>query len=48
MFYFSYIFSIDVDIIENYVHPLYIIVDRNQEFNFSSLKTFCPKEQKIS
>ena len=39
--------STDVDTIENHVHPLYIIVDRNQEF-IISLKTFCIKEQNIS
>ena len=32
VFSFSYLFSIDICIIENHVHPLHIIVDRNQEF----------------
>ena len=40
VFYFSYHFSIDVDIIETYVYPLYIIVDRNQEFIFLHCKHF--------
>ena len=34
VFYFSYPSSIGVDIIGNQVHPLYVIVDRNQEFIF--------------
>ena len=40
VFYFSYHFSIDVDIIETYVYPLYIIFDRNQEFIFLHCKHF--------
>ena len=32
VFSFSYLFSIDICTIENHVHPLHIIVDRNQEF----------------
>ena len=44
---FSYLSSTDIDTIENHVHPLYIIVDRNQEFIFFSLKTFCIQERKI-
>ena len=39
--------SIDIDAIENHVHPLHIIVDRNQEFIFLS-KPFHIHEQKIS
>ena len=34
VFNFSYLIFNDVDIIENQVHPLYIIADRNQEFIF--------------
>ena len=45
----SYLSSIDVDTIENHVHPLYVIVDRNEEFvDFFSLKTFRIHERKIS
>ena len=47
LFYFSYLFFIDTDIIENHVHLLYAIVDGNQEF-FSSLKTFCLHKWKIT
>ena len=32
VFSFSYLSSIDICTIENHVHPLHIIVDRNQEF----------------
>ena len=32
--YFLYLSSTNVDTIENQVHPLYIIVDRNQESFF--------------
>ena len=34
VFNFSYLIFNDVDIIENQVHPLYIIADRNQKFIF--------------
>ena len=33
-FRFSYLSFIDIDTTENYVHSLYIIVNRNQEFIF--------------
>ena len=43
---FPILSSTDVDIIENQVHPLYIIVDRNQEF-FFPLTAFRIHKQKI-
>ena len=43
-----YLSSIDVNTIENHVHHLHIIIDRNQEFIFFSLKPFRIHKQKIS
>ena len=40
VFYFWYLFSIDIDIIENHGHPLYILVYRNQQFIFLHWKNF--------
>ena len=39
LFYFPYMSSIDIDTIGNHVHPLYLIVDRNQECIFVYLKS---------
>ena len=46
-FYFWYLFSIDIDIIENYGHPLYIIVYTNQEFIFLHWKYFVFTNEKL-
>ena len=34
VFYFTYLSSINVDAIENHMHPFHITVDRNQQFIF--------------
>ena len=47
VFYFSYLSLIDIDTIGNHVHNLHIIVDRNQEFAFFSLKPFQINKRKI-
>ena len=46
--YFSCLSSIDIDTIENNVHPFHVIVDRNQGFIFFSLRPFCIHEWRIS
>ena len=40
VFCFLSLFSIDVDIIENHMHPLNLIVDRNLEFIFLHCRLF--------
>ena len=47
VFYFLYLFSIDIDIIENHVHPLYITVDKNQEFIFLHWKYLVSMNERL-
>ena len=45
VFYFSYLFSIDIDISEDHIHTLDIIVDRNPVY-FFNCKYFAFYKQK--